>query len=64
MERATYDRVAVLYVARFIAKYWPGTEAASKDPKFASAALQLLRLENAPLIRNARIEARKMLSQS
>lgn len=56
------DKVAVLYVAKFIAHYWPGTKASVEDLNLGKLARELLERSQVPLIRNARIEARKMLS--
>lgn len=55
------DRVAVLYFAKFIAYYWPGTKASAESELNAEVARDFLQREMSPLIRNARTEARKML---
>jgi hypothetical protein len=55
------DRVAVLYFAKFIAHYWPGTKGSGESELNAEVAKDFLQREMSPLLRNARIEARKML---
>ncbi|MEI6806722.1 MAG: hypothetical protein WCK49_09500 [Myxococcaceae bacterium] len=58
------DRVAVLYVAKFIKRYWPGSECCDQYPNSARLVRDFLRRtadDEVPLIVHARIEARKML---
>lgn len=62
-QRYGCDRVAVLYMAKFIKRYWPGSDIREKYPNSAELVDDFLVSEvETPLIRHARFEARKMLA--
>ena len=61
------DRVGVMYVAKFLAHFWPGTEEAEKNKEnIATMLTEEFLTKPKPttdLIKNARIEARNLVHQ-